>query len=92
MISATGQAKVVRSVNDIQASLESAENVFVCGWSAWTEAIWMEAKWMDGGKTATDESDNATGCRRPCYIYCVTSSSECEGSCLGVRDICPELG
>jgi len=23
---------------------------FVCGWSAWTEAIQMEAKWMDGGK------------------------------------------
>jgi len=45
----------------------------------------MEADDEDGGKDVLDH-------RRPCCIYRVMSSSECEGSCLNVRATHAELG
>jgi len=29
----------------------------------------MEAKWMDGGKTVTDEDEDTNSDKRPCCIY-----------------------
>ena len=39
-----------------------------------------------------DRIEDATDHRKPCHIYWVTSSFECNRSCLNVRDTCLELG
>jgi len=61
------------------------------GQLGWKQSGWKQNGWTEV-KTVMDESEDAIGCRRPCHIYWVMSLSECEGSCLGVRHICPELG
>ena len=48
VISATVQAEVAKTVDDSHGDQQRV--CFVHGWSAQMEAIWMEAKWMDGGK------------------------------------------
>src|SRR5882724_8727994 len=55
-------------------------------WVAQTEPIWTEANCTEAngqmeGSSSLD--DYTMGRRSPCCIYCVTSLSECEGSCLG---------
>jgi len=79
VLSATGQAEVVRSIDDSQASQGSAEGMF-CTWVLSSDrGNQMEAKWMDRSKTEMDEDEDANGHKRPCHIYWVMSSSKCEG-------------
>jgi len=69
-MSATGWAEVARSMDDRPSFTGISQRIcFVPGWSAQMEAIWTEAKWMDGGKTAADEDEDAIYCRSPCCIY-----------------------
>jgi len=50
-MSATGQAKAARSVDDEPKPHEDQLRcAFVCGWLAQTDAKWTDAKWMDEGK------------------------------------------
>src|SRR5882724_10636280 len=71
VIGATGQAEVRRSVDDSQASQGSVEGMF-CLWvlssdrSNWKQ---LDGIKMDGGKTETDEDEDADGHKRPCCIY-----------------------
>ena len=59
----------------------------LCPWGvAWKETIQMEANCTEAnGQTEGSSSldDYTMGHRSPCCIYCVTSLSECEGSCPG---------
>src|SRR5882724_9425838 len=50
-------------------------------WAAQMEPIRMEANGQTEDSTSSDEYTMDR--RSPCCIYCVMSSSECEGSCLG---------
>ena len=77
MTSATGQAEVMRSVDDSQG--------YALSMGDWIrqKQIQMEANGQTEGKTPSDD-DDIMGHRSPFCIYCVMSSSECEGSCLGV--------
>jgi len=69
VLSAIGQAEVVRSIDDSQASQGSAEGMF-CPWVLGSDrSNQMEAKWMDRSKTEMDEDDDANGHKRPCHIY-----------------------
>ena len=92
VISATGWAKVMRSVDDSQASWGSAEDMFCLQVLSLDGSNWMEAKWMDRGKSEMDEDKDANGHKRPCCIYWVKSLSKCKGYHLGAWYICPELG
>ena len=64
------------------------------GWLRWNQSRWNQSgrKQKNGqteGSTSLDEY--TMGRRSPCCIYCVTSLSECEGSCPGVWHISPEV-
>ena len=65
---------------------------FVCsGQLGWNQSRWkqIEANGQTEGSTSSD--DYTMGHRSPCCIYCVTSSSKCEGSCPGAWHIHPEV-